>query len=204
MGDFKFYFSTGWEHIISWEALDHLLFILVLSSIYLIKNWRQVLVLVTAFTIGHSLTLALAVYEIIRIPDKWVEFLIPCTIVCTAVFNLAQREYDAKNLRVNYLMALVFGLIHGMGFANTIRFMMAKDQQIGWSLFGFDIGLEAGQVVVVIIILLISLLFVTKLNVFLNLFWNTKFAIKRKWWVWSINIFSFYLAFRMMMDRWPF
>ncbi len=204
MGDFKFYFSTGWEHIISWEALDHLLFILVLSSIYLIKNWRQVLVLVTAFTIGHSLTLALAVYEIIRIPDKWVEFLIPCTIVCTAVFNLAQREYDAKNLRFNYLMALVFGLIHGMGFANTIRFMMAKDQQIGWSLFGFNIGLEAGQVVVVIIILLISLLFVTKLNVFLNLFWNTKFAIKRKWWVWSINIFSFYLAFRMMMDRWPF
>ena len=204
MGDFKFYFSTGWEHIISWDALDHLLFILVLSSIYLIKNWRQVLVLVTAFTIGHSLTLALAVYEIIRIPDKWVEFLIPCTIVCTAVFNLAQREYDAKNLRVNYLMALVFGLIHGMGFANTIRFMMAKDQQIGWSLFGFNIGLEAGQVVVVIIILLISLLFVTKLNVFLNLFWNTKFAIKRKWWVWSINIFSFYLAFRMMMDRWPF
>lgn len=204
MGDFKFYFSTGWEHIISWDALDHLLFILVLSSIYLIKNWRQVLVLVTAFTIGHSLTLALAVYEIIRIPDKWVEFLIPCTIVCTAVFNLAQREYDAKNLRFNYLMALVFGLIHGMGFANTIRFMMAKDQQIGWSLFGFNIGLEAGQVVVVIIILLISLLFVTKLNVFLNLFWNTKFAIKRKWWVWSINIFSFYLAFRMMMDRWPF
>ncbi|MEI7470992.1 MAG: HupE/UreJ family protein [Chitinophagaceae bacterium] len=204
MGDFKFYFSTGWEHIISWDALDHLLFILVLSSIYLIKNWRQVLVLVTAFTIGHSLTLALAVYEIIRIPDKWVEFLIPCTIVCTAVFNLAQREYDAKNLRFNYLMALVFGLIHGMGFANTIRFMMAKDQQIGWSLFGFNIGLEAGQVVVVIIILLISLLFVTKLNVFLNLFWNTKFAIKRKWWVWSINIFSFYIAFRMMMDRWPF
>ena len=204
MGDFKFYFSTGWEHIISWEALDHLLFILVLSSIYLIKNWRQVLVLVTAFTIGHSLTLALAVYEIIRIPDKWVEFLIPCTIVCTAVFNLAQREYDAKNLRFNYLMALVFGLIHGMGFANTIRFMMAKDQQIGWSLFGFNIGLEAGQVVVVIIILLISLLFVTKLNEFLKLFWNTKFAIKRKCWVWSINIFSFYLAFRMMMDRWPF
>ncbi len=204
MGDFKFYFSTGWEHIISWEALDHLLFILVLSSIYLIKNWRQVLVLVTAFTIGHSLTLALAVYEVIRIPDKWVEFLIPCTIVSTAIFNLAQRDYDNKQLRFNYLLALVFGLIHGMGFANTIRFMMAKDQQIGWDLFGFNVGLELGQIVVVTIILLTSLLLVTKLNVVLNLVWKTNFSFKRKWWVWTINVLSFYIAFRMMLDRWPF
>jgi hypothetical protein len=142
--------------------------------------------------------------KLFRFRDKWVEFLIPCTIVCTAIFNLAQKTYDAKNLRLNYLLAMIFGLIHGMGFANTIRLMMAKDQSIGWSLFGFNLGLEVGQMVVVSIILLTSLLLVNKLNVLLNLAWKTNFAIKRKWWVWTINIFCFYIAFRMIMDRWPF
>ena len=85
MSDFGFYFSLGWEHIISWNALDHQLFILALAAIYLLKDWRQVLVLVTAFTIGHSLTLALTVLNIIHFPSAWIEFLIPCTIVATAI-----------------------------------------------------------------------------------------------------------------------
>ena len=79
MTDFSFYLSLGWEHIMSWDALDHLLFIAALSAIYLIKDWKQVLILVTAFTIGHSLTLALSVLDILRFPSSWVEFLIPCT-----------------------------------------------------------------------------------------------------------------------------
>ena len=87
MNDFELYFDMGWQHIISWEALDHILFIIALAAIYLAKNWKQVLVLVTAFTIGHSLTLALSVYDIIRFSGKWVEFLIPCTIIATALFN---------------------------------------------------------------------------------------------------------------------
>ena len=78
MGDFTFYFKLGWHHIISLDALDHILFVLAISAIYLLNNWKQVLVLVTAFTIGHSLTLALSVYDVIRVNDKWVEFLIPC------------------------------------------------------------------------------------------------------------------------------
>ena len=91
MSDFGFYFSLGWEHIISWDALDHQLFILALAAIYLLKDWRQVLVLVTAFTIGHSLTLALTVLNIIHFPSDWIEFLIPCTIVATAITNLFQK-----------------------------------------------------------------------------------------------------------------
>lgn len=146
MNNLGFYFDLGWHHIIAWGAIDHLLFILALSAIYLIGNWKQVLILVTAFTIGHSVTLALSVYDLVRANDNWVEFLIPCTIAVTAIFNLLQKDFKPRSLRLNYILALFFGLIHGLGFANAIRFMMAKDQSIGWSLFGFNIGLEAGQI----------------------------------------------------------
>jgi len=165
MSDFGFYFSLGWEHIISWDALDHQLFILALAAIYLLKDWRQVLVLVTAFTIGHSLTLALTVFKIIHFPSNWIEFLIPCTIVATATSNLFQKNFTPQSIRINYFLALFFGLIHGMGFANKLRYILAGDQSIGWSLFGFNVGLEAGQIAVVIIILLTSYLFVQLLKV---------------------------------------
>ncbi len=188
MQDFAFYFKLGWQHIISLDALDHLLFILALSAIYLLCNWRQVLVLVTAFTIGHSLTLALSVYEILAVKDSLVEFLIPCTIIITAVFNFFQKDFTPKSLRLNYFLALFFGLIHGLGFANTIRFMLVKNQGIGWSLFSFNIGLEAGQIVVVMCILLLSFLIVNKGQV------------KRKWWVWALSGVAFCIALKMVVE----
>ena len=98
MSDFRFYFGLGWEHIMSWEALDHLLFITALATIYVLKDWKQVLILVTAFTIGHSLTLALSVLNIIRFPSNVVEFLIPCTIVATAISNLFQKKFTPKSI----------------------------------------------------------------------------------------------------------
>ena len=98
MQDLGFYFDLGWHHIMAWGALDHLLFVLAISAIYMIGNWKQVLILITAFTIGHSITLALSVYDIIRAKDQWVEFLIPCTIVITAVFNFLQRDFKPKSL----------------------------------------------------------------------------------------------------------
>src|SRR5438477_10219220 len=156
MQDFSFYFPWGWKHIMSWDALDHQLFIAALSAIYLLKDWRQVLVLVTAFTIGHSLTLALSVYDVIRFSSRWVEFLIPCTIVITAIFNLFQKKFTPRSIRINYFLALFFGLIHGMGFANAIRITLASDQNIGWGLLGFNLGLEVGQIVVVILLRLLS------------------------------------------------
>ena len=156
MQDFGFYFPWGWKHIISWDALDHQLFIAAISAIYLLKDWRQVLILVTAFTIGHSLTLALSVYDVIRFSSRWVEFLIPCTIIITAISNLFQKKFTAKTIRINYFLALFFGLIHGMGFANAIRITLASGQNIGWGLLGFNLGLEAGQIVVVILLLILS------------------------------------------------
>src|ERR1700710_2338143 len=126
MSDFGFYFKMGWEHIISKDALDHQLFILALACVFTLWDIKRVLILVTAFTIGHSLTLALSVYDVIRFSSKWVEFLIPCTIVITAISNLFQKKFTPKSIRINYFLALFFGLVHGMGFANGIRIMMAE------------------------------------------------------------------------------
>ena len=191
MQDLRFYFDLGWHHIISWDALDHILFVIALSAIYLLGNWKQVLVLVTAFTIGHSLTLALSVFDVIRVNSKWVEFLIPCTIIATALFNFFQKDFQPRSLRLNYFFALFFGLVHGLGFANAIRFMMAKDQSIGWSLFGFNIGLEAGQIVVVLGILLTSYVVVNRIK------------LNRKWWVWALSAVAFCIASKMAWERFP-
>jgi hypothetical protein len=189
MGDFGFYFRLGWEHIISTDALDHQLFIAALAAIYLLKDWRQVLILVTAFTIGHSLTLALSVLDIVRFPGNWVEFLIPLTIVITAFSNLFQKKFTARSVSVNYFLALFFGLIHGMGFANTLRFMLAKDQNLGWSLFGFNVGLEVGQIVVVMILLIIA-------HIIVNLV-----KVNRKDWVIFLSAAVFGLALKITIER---
>jgi hypothetical protein len=191
MTDFSFYFSLGWQHIISTEAIDHILFIIALSAIYLVDNWKQVLILVTAFTIGHSLTLALSVYDILKVNSNWVEFLIPVTIIATAVFNLFQKQFNRQSLRLNYFLALFFGLIHGLGFANTIRFMLAKSQGIGLPLFSFNVGLEAGQIVIVTLILSCSFFLVNIAG------------LQRKWWVWILSIIAFCASLFMVVTRWP-
>ncbi|SRR5690606_3164429 len=189
MTDFGFYFKLGWEHIISTDALDHQLFIAALAAIYLLRDWKQVLILVTAFTIGHSLTLALSVLDIVRFPANIVEFLIPLTIVITAISNLFQHKFTKKSVRINYFLALFFGLIHGMGFANYIRFMLASDQSLGWSLFGFNVGLEVGQIVVVLVLLLIAHLVV---NVF---------RANRREWVIFLSAAVFGLATMITIEK---
>lgn len=191
MTDFWFYFKIGWQHIISLDALDHQLFIAALAAIYTLQEWRRVLILVTAFTIGHSLTLALSVLDIIRVPDKWVEFLIPCTIIVTAVSNLFQRKFSGRSIRINYFLALFFGLIHGMGFANVLRVMLARDQQLWVSLLAFNVGLEVGQIVVVMILLLLSYLVV---NVG---------RVSRREWVIFLSAAVFSLALKMALERIP-
>lgn len=184
--DFLFYFRLGWSHIVSLDALDHQLFILALVAVFTSKNFKQVLILVTAFTIGHSLTLLLSVLDIIRFSSKWIEFFIPCTIVITALVNLT------KKVGTNYFLALLFGLIHGMGFANTIRMMLAKDQNIGWGLFGFNVGLEVGQIFFVIIILCVTWLFISV------------FRVKQKVWIIFVSAAVFSLALQMALQRIPF
>ena len=189
MGDFWLYFTLGWEHIISRDALDHQLFIAALGAIYLIQDWKRVLVLVTAFTIGHSLTLALSVLDIVRFPSRWVEFLIPVTILITAIANLFQKKFTSRSVRINYFLALFFGLIHGMGFASSIRGMLSQDENLGWSLFGFNVGLEAGQIVVVAVILLLAAVVVNFCKV------------NRREWVIFLSAAVFSLSLKMALER---
>ena len=191
MEDFNFYLGLGWEHIMSWDALDHLLFIAVLTAIYLFKDWKQLLILVTAFTIGHSLTLALSVLDIIRANSDWVEFLIPCTIFLTAIYNLFHTKFTVRSVRINYLLALFFGLIHGLGFANIIRFSLAEGQSLFTGLLGFNIGLELGQIVVVFILLLVS-------HLVINIF-----KASRRDWVIFLSAAVLSLAFKMALERIP-
>ena len=189
------YFTEGWNHIMSSDALDHQLFILSLAALFLWKDWRRVLVLVTAFTIGHSLTLALSVYDVIRFSIAWVEFLIPITILLTAIYDLRYlniSKIEGRNIQFNYIIALSFGLVHGMGFANSIRQMLASDQTIGIPLLSFNIGLEVGQIVLILLILLIAQLLVV----------NVK--LPRKYWILLLSVIPLILSLRMVLERIPF
>lgn len=164
MQNFIFYFKIGWTHILSWDATDHLYFITTLAIIYAFKDWRKVLVLVTAFTIGHAITLYLSALDMFRFSTDWVEFAIPCTIVITAASNLVIKPDLTTKSVIQYVFALGFGLVHGMGYANYIRMMLASDQRLVWSLFSFNVGLEMGQLLVVLIVLSIQWL-LTNYNV---------------------------------------
>ena len=192
MQDFIFYLKLGWEHIISLDALDHQLFVLVLVAVYSFGDWKKILVLVTAFTIGHSITLALSTLDIIMISSDWVEFLIPLTIVITAFDNIIFKGNQSKLMRINYFLALFFGMIHGMGFANTARMMLAKEQNLFTPLLGFNIGLELGQIVVVIAFLMF-LFVVIKI-----------FRVHKKDWIMFISSGVFALALKMTLERLPF
>ncbi len=193
MQDFLFYLKLGWEHIISLDALDHQLFVLALIVTYSLKDWKKVLVLVTAFTIGHSITLALSILNIVKIPSNWIEFLIPLTIFFTSLETIIfNQKTNTFNNKFNYILALLFGLIHGLGFANTARIMIAKNESIAVPLLGFNIGLELGQILIVTIILLISF-------VILHLF-----KLNKKIWILIISVIVLVLSFKMCIERLPF
>ena len=153
MKDFIFYFKVGWTHILSWDATDHIYFIIALAVVYTFFDWRKVLLLVTAFTIGHAITLYLSALDLFRLDAVWVEFAIPYTIVLTALSNLVVKPEKSLSGVLQYTLALGFGLIHGLGYANYIRMILARDQQLIWSLFSFNLGLETGQILVVLLVL---------------------------------------------------
>jgi hypothetical protein len=149
------------------NGYDHILFVVALCAVYIISDWKKVLVLVTAFTIGHSITLALATFQIISIRTEWIEFLIPLTIFFTGVSNIFIKSDAISNqkIQINYFLALFFGLIHGMGFSNYLRALLGKSSGIITQLFAFNIGLEVGQIIVVAIFLSFGFLLVDLMGV---------------------------------------
>ena len=163
MTQFQIYFAEGRDHILNYQfGYDHILFVVALCAIYLLRDWKQVLILVTAFTIGHSITLALAALNIIPVNEELIEFLIPLTIFITAISNFFRIE-DAihqRKVHIYYLYALFFGLLHGLGFSNYFRAILGKNASIVSQLLAFNLGLELGQIIIVVIFLTASFIFV--------------------------------------------
>jgi hypothetical protein len=166
MSVFNMYLQLGFRHIVDFHAYDHILFILTLCAVYLFSDWKHIVVLVTAFTIGHSITLALASFNLIYINPGLVEFLIPITILFTAFGNISNRQTDfSKRLyHLKYFTALIFGLIHGMSFSSYLKSLLGAQENIVKPLFAFNIGLEIGQILIVTCILSIATLFVSYLK----------------------------------------
>lgn len=175
MDTFLIYLRLGFEHITDPRGYDHILFVVALCAVYTVQQWRQVLVLVTAFTIGHSITLALATLQLISYSTSLVELLIPITILITAVTNFFYREPRVRTLAVTergqsgqrwrYGLALAFGLIHGMGFSNYLRSLLGREAEIVQPLLAFNIGLELGQLIIVSLVLGVAFLALVVLRV---------------------------------------
>ena len=192
MNDFGLYFTLGRQHIADWQGIDHILFIMALCLRYQWADWQKILVLVTAFTIGHSITLALSALSIVHFSTKWIEFLIPVTIIITAVSNIFVRKFVFKSkFPLIYFLALFFGLIHGLGFSNYLKSLLGKDSNIVVQLFAFNIGLEAGQLMIVSGIMLLSFIIVGLLKV------------NRREYILYCSGGVFALATQMALQRWP-
>ncbi len=165
MSDFLLYLRLGFDHITDPRGYDHILFVVALCAVYSLAQWRQVLVLVTAFTLGHSITLALATLRFFTYRTDVVELLIPVTILVTSVLNLFVREPRQNQFATRngpgqnwgrYGLALVFGLVHGLGFANYLRSLLGAEADLLRPLLAFNIGLELGQLLVVAAVLAVA------------------------------------------------
>ncbi|AXE19483.1 HupE/UreJ family protein [Runella rosea] len=172
MSEFQAYLQLGFSHITDPNGYDHILFVIALCAIYAFREWKKVLVLVTAFTLGHSVTLALATLKMITYSSAFIELLIPITIFITAVSNFSEKSTgEPKSPKLRYVLAACFGLIHGMGFSNYLRSLLGDQDSIVMPLFAFNVGLELGQLVIVAIALAIASLFVDVIKV-KRLTWN--------------------------------
>ena len=167
MMPFHFYLKLGFDHIANLTGLDHILFLVVLCAVYRIDQWRKVLLLVTAFTIGHSLTLALSSFDIVLLPSHIIKVLIPVTILLTAMSNIYQPTFNSLHQRTRwiYVLTLFFGCIHGLDFSNYFKALLMDGQSVFLPLLGFNIGIELAQILVVAFIVLISWLLLTQLKV---------------------------------------
>ena len=193
---FNVYLQLGFDHILDIQGYDHILFLVALCAIYTLRSWKKVIILATAFTLGHSLTLALSALEILKFSPLIVEILIPVTILFTAVFNLV-FHYGEPNTEkkpsmwVNYGFAALFGLIHGMGFSNFFRSTALPGEENAFllQLFAFNIGVELGQMIIIAIILVAAWLFLQQ------------FRIQQKYWNWIVSGIAAIFAVKMIVER---
>jgi hypothetical protein len=165
MHEFWMYTQIGFDHIANLSGMDHILFVAALCIRYQLSDWKKWLILVTAFTIGHSVTLVLSVFNYLDFATNWIEFLIPVTILITAISNMFVKQFSFNSkFPVIYFFALFFGLIHGLGFSFYLKSLLGLQQNIAPALLAFNVGLEIGQILIVMAILVISFIFVTLLK----------------------------------------
>ncbi len=197
MSTFEVYFQLGYRHILDWNAYDHLLFVIALCLVHQIKHWRVILILITAFTLGHSATLALASLRIVTIESKWIEFLIPCTILITAILPIRPssggkgKSLWSTAMTFKYLLVLFFGLIHGLGFSGYLRSLLGQEEDIIFPLFAFNLGLEAGQILIVMAFMIFSW------------FVHAVFRPKQQQWTLLGTGIIIGIALTLVRDTWP-
>ncbi len=175
--NFWFNVNYGINHVLDINGYDHVLFLILLSIPYLFNNWKRVLLLVSLFTLGHTLSLVLAAYSIVSINGNLVEFLIPITILVAALYNVLNPKQALKNQKINVLLlsALCFGLIHGLGFAREFSILVDGSDNTLLVLIAFALGIELSQVIIVFAVL------------FLSFLGQTLFRFNRRDWVMVIS-----------------
>lgn len=194
MQNFWFYIKLGLEHVLDINAYDHILFLTALALPFTFKSWKKVLVLATVFTITHCASLALSSYDLVIMDVGLIEFLIPVTIVMTAIFNLLYVKSGAKgnHIGLHVLATAFFGLIHGFGFSNYFKMLIAEEDDRLSPLLGFAVGIEISQVIIVLSVLFVSLLVTSLTKVKQPVF---------------ITVFSFLiilLTLPMLIETFPF
>lgn len=190
MNDFIFYLKIGLNHVLDFGAYDHILFLIVLAVVYNFSQWKKVLWLITLFTIGHSITLALSAFEVVKVREDLVEFLIPTTIFITGLLNvLTAKKASVGKENQNLFFAFFFGLIHGLGFSNYFKMIIGKAEEKLIPLLEFAVGVELAQVIIVIGILLIGKLLLSV------------FKVNRRDWILVASSIVMGFALQMMIDR---
>lgn len=189
MTSFWLYFKIGLHHVLDMNAYDHILFFTALMIPYVFKDWKRILILVSLFTIGHTLSLMLSVYNIISVSSSWVEFLIPVTILITAVFHLFTAGKKNQGETIVSILTLFFGTIHGLGFSNYFKTILpgsASGKLL--PLLEFALGIEAAQIIVVIIILILAYIV------------QTFFRFSRKDWALVLSAFVIGVVTPMLLE----
>ena len=191
---FWYYVKLGLTHVLDINAYDHVLFFIALAIPYTFKDWKKIIWLVTIFTIGHTLTLLLAIYEIVSIKTSLVEFLIPLTIMITALFNVftAGKAARKEKLGITFFFTLFFGLIHGLGFSNYFRQIVAVEDNKLIPTLEFALGIEIAQIIVVLLVLLLSFVI------------SSFFRFNKKEWILVISSIVVGMAIPMLIETYPF
>lgn len=192
MSDFWLYFNLGLHHVLDWKAYDHILFLIVICAAYTFSSWKKLLILVTLFTLGHTFSLLLASYDVVSVSGKVIKFLIPVTILITALFNIftAGKGKKVERIGVFYMIAIFFGLIHGLGFASYFHALDTGGRLV--PLLEFELGIEVAQIIVVIVVLIIAFVF------------QTIFRFNKRDWVLVVSSLVIGSLIPMLIESWIF